>query len=72
MYLEVYIKFDNGHAWKIFCSTPKGPRPILSMKYEYIPFASRESQFIMFFALFHSCKINMKILDHLMVYKNID
>jgi hypothetical protein len=26
----------------------------------------------MFFALLHLCKINMKILDHLMLYKYID
>jgi hypothetical protein len=44
---------------------------ILCTQYEYIPFTSKESQFIYLF-LFHSCKINMKFLDHLVVYKNID
>jgi len=45
---------------------------ILCTQYEYIPFTLKENQFMMFFALFHLCKINMEILDHLVVYKNID
>jgi hypothetical protein len=44
---------------------------ILCTQYEYMPSLQKKADSL-FFALLHSCKINMEILDYLVVYENID